>query len=135
MAVVNKSKEYRDIAQRVIKSHADLKWIKDAKVRIGYCSSDQDKKQADKLIFASCRKVPDLYNAFIPYDFIICVYESNAMLLTDEQKEIMMYHELLHCGIKPSGELYVVPHDVDEFDTIIDKYGLHWAGWGGDQIG
>ena len=135
MAVVNKSKEYRDIAQRVIKSHADLKWIKDAKVRIGYCSSDLDKKQVDKLVFADCRKVPDLYKAFIPYDFIICVYESNAMLLTDEQKEILMYHELLHCGIKPSGELYVVPHDVEEFDKIIDKYGLHWAGWGGDQIG
>lgn len=133
MAVVNKSAEYRQIAQRVIKSHADLKWIKGAKVRIGYCSSDQDKKQVDKLVFADCRKVPDLYKAFIPYDFIICVYDPNAMLLTDEQKEILMYHELLHCGIKTSGELYVVPHDVEEFDKIIDTHGLHWAGWGGDQ--
>lgn len=135
MAIVNKSKEYRDLAQRVMKGHDDLRWIRQAKVRIGYCASDSDKKQVDKLVFADCRKVPDLYKAFIPYDFIICVYEPNAMLLTDEQKQILMYHELLHCGIKPSGELYVVPHDVEEFDTIIDKYGLHWAGWDGDPDG
>lgn len=135
MAVVNKSSEYRQMAQRVIKAHADLRWIKDVKVRIGYCSSDNEKKQVDKLVFADCRKVPDLYKAFIPYDFIICVYEPNAMLLTDDQKEILMYHELLHCGIKANGELYVVPHDIEEFDAIIEKYGLHWAAWGGDQLG
>lgn len=135
MAVVNKSSEYRDIAKRVIKAHADLHWIRQAKVRIGYASSDHDKKQVDKLVFADCRKVPDLYRAFIPYDFVICTYEPNAMLLTDEQKEILMYHELLHCGIKPSGELYVVPHDVEEFDKIIEEHGLHWASWGGDSCG
>lgn len=135
MAIVNKSAEYRNLARQVMKTHADLKWIRQARVRIGYCVSDHDKKQVDKLVFADCRKVPDIYRAFIPYDFIICVYEPNAMLLDDKQKEILMYHELLHVGLEPSGKLYVVPHDVEEFDAIIDKHGLHWAAWAGDQDG
>jgi len=130
MAVVNKSAEYRNLAKHVIKTHADLQWIRQAKVRIGYCASDNEKTKADQLIFADCRKVPDLYKAFIPYDFIICVYEPNAILLDEKQKEILMYHELLHVGLDPSGKLYVVPHDVEDFNVIIEKYGLHWNGVG-----
>lgn len=126
--IATKSKEYRDLARKVISNHEDLHWIRQTRVRIGYAEADHEKKEVDKLVFADCRKVPDLYQAFIPYDFIITVYTPNAMMLSDEQREIMMYHELLHVGIKGNGDLYVVPHDIEDFDRIIDRYGLHWVG-------
>ena len=123
-----KSNELRYLARKVIKEHDDLHWIQQTHVHIGYAEADYAKKKVDKLVFADTRKVPDLYRAFIPYDFIITFYAPNVMLLTDEQQEILMYHELLHIGLKANGELYVVPHDVEEFDRIIDRYGLHWVG-------
>ena len=126
--IANKSNGLRDLARRVINDHSDLRWIRQTKVRIGYAEADHTKKEVDKLVFADTRKVPDLYQAFMPYDFIITFYIPNVMLLTEEQQEILMYHELLHIGLKGNGELYVVPHDVEEFDKIIDRYGLHWAG-------
>ena len=135
MATVIKSKEYRDLARRVQKEHEDLRWIRSAKVKIGYCVSDHAKKQVDKLVFADCRKVPHVYRAFIPHVFVICMYEPNVALLNEDQQEILMYHELQHIGIKATGDLYVVPHDVEEFQSIIDQYGLHWAEWAGDLNG
>ena len=55
------------------------------------------------------------------------------MLLTetgDCEVHILLYHELLHVGVNErSGEMvYVVnPHDVEDFRTIIDRYGIDWA--------
>jgi hypothetical protein len=50
--------------------------------------------------------------------------------MTERQLEILMYHELLHVGMTEDGEdvKYIVnPHDVEEFRTIIDKYGIDWS--------
>ena len=128
MAIYEKSTEYRNLGKRVIKLHSDLSWLKESKIRIGYVSSDYEKKLAGgRLVFAECRKVSDLYQAFIPYDFLIVVYYPNAALLDEEQMQILMYHELLHIGIEASGKLYVVPHDIEDFYTVINQYGMGWA--------
>jgi hypothetical protein len=45
--------------------------------------------------------------------------------------EILLYHELLHVGIKEDGEgeyIYSVnPHEIEDFKTIINQYGMDWA--------
>ena len=50
--------------------------------------------------------------------------------LAEEQKKLLMLHELMHIGIKydKQGELtpFIVPHSVQDFRYILEKYGLDW---------
>lgn len=43
-----------------------------------------------------------------------------------EQLEILMWHELKHCGIDDE-KPYIVPHDLEDFKEIVDIYGPYWA--------
>lgn len=106
-----------------------LQYIKDSAVRIAYLSSDEEKKKNYKVILGDCRKVNAQYEWCCKYDFMITLYEPNISQLDDEQIEILLYHELQHVGIMNDGnepKYYVVPHDIEEFWTIINTYGLTW---------
>lgn len=125
------SDEYASLAEDVINSIEELMWIKETDVRIAFLSSDFEKKTGGgrKLVLADCKKVEDIYKPLCPYDFIITVYEPNCEELDDEQMKILMWHELKHVGVdEKDGELkyVVVPHDVEEFRSIIDAVGLDW---------
>lgn len=129
MEYCERSNELRIRAERVLRQRSDLLYIKEAGVRIGFEYSDQAKTKRDKIVFGDCSKVKPREKAFMPakYDFIICFYEPNSMLLDDEQQDILMWHELKHIGITPKGNFYVVPHDVEDFSDILREYGLDWA--------
>ena len=61
---------------------------------------------------------------------LITIYEPNICYFTDEQLEILIWHELKHIGIKPDSveeEYFVIPHDYEEFREIVDAHGLDWA--------
>ncbi len=121
---------YADLAEKVIAEHHDLKWIPKIGVKVGFLESDRQKKKSGRLVLGECILVKDLYRCFIPYDFLIVIYAPNVIGMTKEQMKILLYHEMLHIGISDDGEdlKYVVnPHDVEEFRTIIDKYGIDWA--------
>jgi predicted metallopeptidase len=138
MEVCEKSKDLQQIGKKVIRDHQDLRWIAKTRTRVGYAYSDSQKKRTpDQLVFGECRKVPAFCQAFMPYDFIIVFYSPNTILLPPSALETLMYHELLHIGLKPSGELYLRPHDIEEFDAIIDQYGLRWleGAIGGGEAG
>lgn len=51
--------------------------------------------------------------------------------MTEKQLEILLFHELLHIGIEPAddgGENYsIIPHDMEDFKIVIDKYGTDWS--------
>ena len=99
-------------------------------IRIAYLSSDEEKKKNKRIIHAECTKVDEKYSWCCRYDFFITVYEPNIEYFTDQQIDILMEHELRHVGIDYSGKepkYYIVPHDIEEFWSIIDKYGLLWS--------
>lgn len=121
-----KSKELRQLGRQVLRDRPDLAWIREAKIRIGYAMSSKDKKKDDRIIFAECYKVKPLWQAFIPYDFVIVFYEPNVMMMDPDQREILMYHELLHIGMEDSGHLKIRPHDIEDFRIILDDYGMDW---------
>lgn len=124
------SEEIADIANRVMNERSDLRWILDAGISIGFLESDRNKKKNGKLCLAECIKVRDLYKVYIPHDFLIVVYCPNVSGMSDEQMEILLYHELLHVGMDDTGEevRYIVnPHDVEDFRAVIDRYGIDWA--------
>lgn len=98
-------------------------------MRIAWLESFEEKKKVNKIVFADCRLVNDQYSWCCPYDFMITVYGPNVIDFTPEQIEILLRHELMHIGIKQDGNtpnFYIVPHDVEEFYSIIDRFGLDW---------
>ena len=122
-------KPYEDLMEKVIRNEKSLHWIMSADIRIGVLKSYKEKKKAGKLVFGECVKVNELYSPFCPYDFLIIIYEDNIRGLTDMQLYILMHHELLHVGMEEkNGEpkYRTIPHDVEDFEEIIERYGLHW---------
>ncbi|MCQ2369253.1 MAG: hypothetical protein MJ007_02115 [Paludibacteraceae bacterium] len=124
--MIERSTKYKRIAEKVIQL-PEFDDIRD--VRIAYLASDEEKKKNYKTVFADCTKVSPRYSWCCKYDFFITVYEPNVLELDRKQLEILMIHELHHVGINTDGQepsYYVVPHDIEEFDSIIERYGLHW---------
>jgi len=132
MNICTKAPELRKLANKVIKEK--IPWIREDKISIGFCYSDQEKKKGkNRRVYAECHKVPAIYKTWLRYDFVIVFYEPNTLLMDEKQLEILMEHELRHIGITTNGELYIEPHDIEEFRSIIDNYGLDWNDTGGDE--
>ena len=124
-----RSQKYKKIGQRLIRTLPELKFIREMGIRIAYLSSDEEKKKNKRIIHAECTKVDEKYSWCCRYDFFITVYEPNIEYFTDQQIDILIEHELRHVGVDYSGnapKYYIVPHDIEEFWSIIDKYGLLW---------
>lgn len=118
---------YTQLGLKVIDER--MPWIKTADVRIAFCSSTKEKKRQGRETLGECVKVSDLYKTFIPYDFIIIIYDPNCVGLTEAQMEVLMYHELKHVGVNEKNgepEYRIIPHDVEDFRDILEQYGLGW---------
>ena len=121
---------YAEIARKLIEEEPSLEYIRDSQATIVYLSSEHEKKEGGKLVYGQCEKVSAKYKWAIPCDFTITVFEPNVERFTDEQIKILLHHELLHVGIRMDGneeEYYVVPHDVEDFKEILERYGIGWS--------
>lgn len=125
------SKYYRLMGNRLIRTCEELKDIRDAKPKIAYLISDEEKKQNRKIVFGDCNLASPRYKWCCPYDFFIVIYAENVAIqgFNEEQKEILLRHELNHVGVDFEGnenKFYIIPHDVEDFYSIIGKYGIRW---------
>ena len=117
--MLTESSRYRTIGEEIKqKLFPELEDIK-----IAWLTSDKEKRAKGKTIFAECKKVASTYEWCCPYDFMIVVYEPNVSYFTREQIRELLEHELMHAG----SDGKIVPHDVEEFSKIIQKYGVNWA--------
>ena len=120
-----------EIADRVIAREDSLVDIRNSQATIVYLESENAKMSNGKVVHAQCEKVPDKYKWSVPADFTITVFMPNVEGFTDEQMEILLFHELLHVGIEfnaDGSESYsVVPHDYEDFKEIIDRFGTEWS--------
>ncbi len=122
------SVQLKKLGQRIIKNFDEFRFIKEWNIKIGYVIS-QEKKSGKKIVYADCRKLQEVYKAYLPFDFIITFYECNTGMLNENQLKILMLHELKHIGMGERG-LTLVPHDIEDFSSILDKYGLDWNEYG-----
>lgn len=118
------SRDLKRLADKIINHFSEFNFIKEIDIKIGYVISQQ-RKQGEKITYADCRKVQDVFQAWLPYDFIITFYERNIGFLNENQLKILMYHELKHIGVGMKG-LKITPHDIEDFKDIISDYGLDW---------
>lgn len=125
------NKNFEAIAQDLINTEPELRYIKDSRARIAYLDSDQAKKAlGDKLVHGECEKVQAKNRWSIPYDFTITLFPKNNVGMSEDQIRVLLFHELLHVGIDmgPDGEetYSVTPHDLMDFKIIIDRFGTDW---------
>lgn len=121
------SEYYEKIAQELIEDEPALESIKEYAPMIIYLESDYEKKTHGKTVLGLCEKVPSKNKWSIPADFTITIYTENLNKanFTKYQERIVVLHELLHVGIDKKG-MYVKPHDLEDFRTIINEYGAYW---------
>lgn len=123
------SDEYTQIGQDLIDKEPELSYIRESEVVILFLSSPHKKTNAGRLVYAQCEKVPDKYRWAVPCDFTITVFNGAVVEFTEEQKRILMFHELLHVGVRSDDtkeNYYVRPHNLEDFKLIIDRYGVDW---------
>ncbi|MBQ9147794.1 MAG: hypothetical protein IJX68_08790 [Rikenellaceae bacterium] len=123
------SERYSALATQIIDDPL-LDAVKNSQVRIAYLESDWEKKSQGRPVLGQCEKVPDRFRWSVPYDFTITIFQPNVEHLNDKQLKILLLHELMHVGIEVDGneeKYHVVPHDVEDFYTILDRYGMRWA--------
>lgn len=125
------SPEWAAIANEVIEKEKSLVNIRNSQVTFSFLTSEQKKMAKGKKVCAECEKVPDKYKWSIPADFTITVFLPNVEGFSEEQKRILMFHELKHVGImfnEDGSETYAtIPHDYEDFKEIIDRYGTEWS--------
>lgn len=124
------NENYAKIGAELIETEDALRYIKESNASIVYLSSEHKKTGNHKIIHAQCEKIAEKYKWGIPADFTITVFEPNVEKFTEEQMRILIFHELLHIGIEVGDdgeETYsIIPHDLEDFKLIIDRYGTDW---------
>jgi hypothetical protein len=124
------SEEYTEIGQELIATEEILADIRESEATIAYLGSEYEKTSQGKAVYGQCEKVPEKYKWAVPCDFTITVFEPNVERFTDEQLRILILHELMHVGIEKDGneeKYYVRPHDIEDFELILSRYGLDWS--------
>lgn len=119
-----------EIANKLVKTEKSLAYIRESSVQFIVLGSDSEKKSKKRVVHGECEKIPAKYKWIIPYDFTITIFEPNVERFTEEQMRILLLHELMHIGIEVDGneeKYFLVPHDVEDFKEILDKYGVEWA--------
>lgn len=118
--------DIEEIAHEVMCEHEDLSHLDVDLCRIGYQHCDKAKKTNGKTVFADTQLVSEKMKVFCPYDFIITVYDTNCIGIDAEHMKRLMYHELKHVGFVPPNKYEVIPHDIEDFRVIINRWGLDW---------
>lgn len=123
-----RSEYIKRIAEELIDTEPSLVHLKNADVRIVYLESEWGKKTGHRHIMGECEKIPERYKWAVPCDFTVTIFTPNSCLLNPEQMRALVFHELLHIGVTEDakGSFYVVPHDVEDFYEILERYGLRW---------
>lgn len=124
---------YRTIAEELIDQEPELFQLKRSSARIAYLESDATKKSGDFVTLGECEKVQSKNQWAMNYDYTITVYKKNVQHMDQDQLRVLIFHELLHIEIlydpETGKETYSVrKHDLQDFKSIIDRFGVNWAG-------
>lgn len=117
------SDEVEAVARKLIDRHGRLYFLD--QFRIGYLLHHTDPpKSKDRHKWATARLAPKWALPFMKVDGCITVNQPVWQVLSEERREALMLHELLHYGQnEDSGALETVPHDIEEFGFVVAEYG------------
>jgi hypothetical protein len=120
------AEDLEELGRAVIDAMPELGIIPAFDIKIGYVRNWQRKVEKGGVVHADCRKVNRTYGAYLPFDFIVTFYEPNIIHLSENQKKILMLHELRHIKMGERG-LALENHDVEDFSDILSRFGINWS--------
>lgn len=94
---------------------------------IGFIMRSEAPISNGKVTLGKARKVSAEQRVHIDFDFIIWLADDwwhNH--LNDAQRTALLDHELCHCRLDDDEKLWIAPHDVEEFNCIIERHGFWW---------
>lgn len=103
-------------------------------VRIEYVFILEAPKVNGKLVWARAKKIGGL-NAWLAQEnqkeltepeefFVIEVVKPIWQQLDEKARKALTDHELTHCWVDEKGKLSIHPHDLEEFNSIVRRWGL-----------
>ena len=109
----------------------------DFNVKMEYRFIDKIPKKGGKEVWGSCRKISSL-PASLAQDnpdgdpfFVIVISAPIWDVLPDDKRRSLIDHELSHAGAEyndddenPAVKLFIKPHDMEEFTSIVKRYGM-----------
>ncbi len=112
--------------QMVAKYHPEIR-----NLRIGLLFRNEAQLSKGSLVLAQVSKVSAKDQALIDFDVLIWVAQDywNGKL-NDHQRQALIDHELCHIRRKSDGEIELINHDIQEFTTILNRWGL----WNRDLV-
>jgi len=119
------SSELQELGKAVIDKMPEVQLINNFDIKVGYVISYESKRSRDKRVHADCKKITGTYTAFLPFDFVITFYEPNISHMTDNQKKVLMLHELKHIGVGDRG-FRIENHNIEDFHSILKRFGIDW---------
>lgn len=126
------SEDMRLLADKVISRMPELFHIDECigRENIGYIINYEPKKdnKTGHIIYAECKLVNGIFRPLIPFRYIIVFYNPNVEDLNENQKKILMLHELKHIGADGK----IRPHNVEDFASIVNRFGTNWNASGVD---
>jgi hypothetical protein len=123
--------EVEDVARGLIDAHHSHL----GPVRIEYVFASEPLKEKGKIVWGKTKKVSGL-NAWLAADykprdpsapeefFLIEIVKPVWLQLDEKSRRALVDHELTHCDVTPEGKLALRPHDLEEFNSIVRRYGL-----------
>lgn len=87
----------------------------------------EEMERNGKIVLGKASKASGKVRYFGEVDFVIEFHWTAWQALSPRERVALVDHELTHCGVEStdSGErLRMVPHDVEEFSSIVERWGL-----------
>lgn len=98
--------------------------------KIAFIFRMDEMKSRGQLLGGSAEMVTGKHKFFSNYDFVITICKPVWEGCNDKRRAALVDHELTHCGVTETvqGErkFKIIPHDVQEFNSIIKRHGL-WS--------
>ena len=104
-----------DIIERF---HPDLK-----DVRILYIFNTKPKLRGGKITLGSARKATPTERLFLNVEAVITICSESWDRQNSRQRQALLDHELHHLRVEVDGTLSLNPHDVEEFSTVLKRWG------------
>src|SRR5262245_7245289 len=124
--------EVEDVARDLINAHHSHL----ATVRIIYVFASDPLREKGKVVWGRAKKVSGL-NAWLasgdkgrdasaPAEFFVIEIQKTIWAqLDDKSRRALVDHQLTHCDVDiETGNLTMRPHDLEEFNSIVRRYGL-----------
>jgi len=106
------------LVQELVNSyHPDLK---DA--RIGLIFRETASISKGVPVIGHAQKPPEIMKVYLDYDFIIWLADNAYSDLDENQRKALIDHQLCHCTMI-DGVPGTMGHDVEEFQSVIDRHG------------